>query len=57
MSKLSTDESVIDNLRNMGIGDILRDNKGNMIYVFATPLGMDSNNQAEVQATIFGITW
>lgn len=30
---------------------------GSLIYAFAAPLGIGTNNQAELQAAIIGITW
>ncbi|XP_055800380.1 uncharacterized protein LOC129869795 [Solanum dulcamara] len=57
MVKLNIDESGLDNPGKIGAVGILRDHKGNLIYVFATTLEVGSNNQAEVQATSFGISW
>ncbi|XP_055824345.1 uncharacterized protein LOC129892829 [Solanum dulcamara] len=55
--KLNTDGSALDNPGRIGIGGILRDHRGKLIYAFAAPLGFSSNNQAEVQAIVLGITW
>ncbi|XP_055803454.1 uncharacterized protein LOC129872506 [Solanum dulcamara] len=55
--KLNTDGSAIGNPEKIGAGGIVRDHKGNLIYAFASPLGVGTNNQAEVQATSFGINW
>lgn len=55
--KLNTDRSALDNPGKIGAGGIIRNHKGNLIYAFATPLGLGSNNQAEVQAAVFGIIW
>jgi len=56
-SKLNTDGSALSNLGKIGAGGILRDHKGQMILAFATPSGEDTNNQAEMEAAIFGLTW
>lgn len=53
--KLNTAGSAIDNPRKIGGGDILRDYQRRMIYAFATPLGIFSINQAEIQAAVIGI--
>lgn len=55
--KLNTDGSALDNPRKIGGGGILRDYQGKMIYAFVIPLGIGTNNQAEIQATTFGINW
>ncbi|XP_055800325.1 uncharacterized protein LOC129869710 [Solanum dulcamara] len=55
--KLNTDGSAIGNPGKIEAGGIVRDHKGNLIYAFASPLGVGTNNQAEVQATSFGINW
>ncbi|KAK4706649.1 hypothetical protein R3W88_033781 [Solanum pinnatisectum] len=56
--KLNTDGSTLHNLGKIGGGgSILRDDNGNIIYAFAIPLGGGTNNQAEVQATSYGINW
>ncbi|KAH0746322.1 hypothetical protein KY285_007979 [Solanum tuberosum] len=56
-SKLNTDGSALSNPGKIGAGGILRDHKGQMILAFATRLGEDTNNQAEMEAAIFGLTW
>ncbi|XP_015161328.1 uncharacterized protein [Solanum tuberosum] len=38
-------------------GGIIRDQAGEMILSFATPFGGSTNNQAELEAAIFGMTW
>lgn len=44
MVKLKTNGSDRENSESIGEGGILRDNKGELIYAFATPLGIGSNN-------------
>ncbi|KAK4729613.1 hypothetical protein R3W88_022601 [Solanum pinnatisectum] len=55
--KLNTDGSALSNPGRIGAGGIIRDHRGEMILAFATPLGEGTNNQAEVRAAIFGMTW
>ncbi|KAK6803132.1 hypothetical protein RDI58_000916 [Solanum bulbocastanum] len=55
--KLNTDGSAQGNPGNIGAGGILRDQKGNIIFAFAAPLGQGTNNLAEVEAAIFGLKW
>ncbi|PHT59573.1 hypothetical protein CQW23_01936 [Capsicum baccatum] len=55
--KLNTDGSALQNPGSSGGGGILRDNQGNLIYAFSTPFGIGTNNQAEVKASIFGVSW
>ena len=53
--KLNTDGSATPNPGKIGGGGILRDDQGSMIYAFAVPLGEGTNNQAEIQAAVFGL--
>ncbi|XP_049348952.1 uncharacterized protein LOC125813502 [Solanum verrucosum] len=55
--KINTDGSALSNPGRIGAGGILRDQTGEMILAFATPLGEGTNNQAEAEAAIFGMTW
>lgn len=55
--KLNTDGSALGNPGKIGGGGILRNNQGTLIYAFTVPLGVGTNNQAELQAALFGITW
>ncbi|XP_049378041.1 uncharacterized protein LOC125842768 [Solanum stenotomum] len=55
--KINTDGSALGNPGKIGAGGIIRDQSGKMLLAFATPLGEGSNNQAEVAATLFGMTW
>ncbi|WMV46065.1 hypothetical protein MTR67_039450 [Solanum verrucosum] len=55
--KLNTDGSALANPGSIGGGGILRDQAGNIIFAFTVPLGTGFNNQAEVQATVFGLNW
>jgi len=55
--KLNTDGSALHNPGKIGGGSILRDSNGVIIYAFAIPLGEGTNNQAEVQAAIYGLNW
>ncbi|KAK4729618.1 hypothetical protein R3W88_022606 [Solanum pinnatisectum] len=55
-AKLNTDGSALNNPGRIGAGGVLRDHTGKVLMAFATPLGEGTNNQAEVEAAIFGIT-
>ncbi|XP_049381372.1 uncharacterized protein LOC125845930 [Solanum stenotomum] len=55
--KLNTDGSALSNPGRTGAGGIIREHNGEMILAFATPLGNGTNNQAEIGAAIFGMTW
>ncbi|WMV32839.1 hypothetical protein MTR67_026224, partial [Solanum verrucosum] len=55
--KLNTDGSFLSNLGKIGVGGILRDSNGNLLFAYSTPLGEGTNNQAEVEVAIFGISW
>ncbi|KAH0657989.1 hypothetical protein KY289_026737 [Solanum tuberosum] len=55
--KLNTDGNALHNPGKIGGGGILRDSNGNMIYAFAIPLGIGTNNQAETQAATHGLDW
>lgn len=35
----------------------MRDHEGKMLLAYTTPLGNGSNNQAEIGAAIYGMTW
>ncbi|XP_069145909.1 uncharacterized protein [Solanum lycopersicum] len=55
--KINTDGSALTNEGKIGAGGIIRDKEGKMIMAFSTPLGEGSNNQAEIEAALFGLTW
>uniref|UniRef100_M1DEJ8 RNase H family protein n=2 Tax=Solanum tuberosum TaxID=4113 RepID=M1DEJ8_SOLTU len=55
--KLNTDSSTLNNPGKIGGGGILRDDQGNMVYAYAIPVGFGTNNKAEIQAAIHGVTW
>lgn len=57
MVKLNTDGSALDNPGRIGIGGILRNSQGDIIFAFAAPVGEGTNNQSEVQAAVFGLIW
>uniref|UniRef100_M1DWN9 RNase H family protein n=1 Tax=Solanum tuberosum TaxID=4113 RepID=M1DWN9_SOLTU len=54
--KINTDGSALANPGRTGAGGILRDQDEEILIEFATPLGEGTNNQAEVEAVIFGMT-
>ncbi|KAK6780041.1 hypothetical protein RDI58_022225 [Solanum bulbocastanum] len=55
--KLNTDGSALNNPGNIGAGGILRNQNGDLLFAFSAPLGEGTNNQAEVEAAIFGLSW
>ncbi|XP_015160977.1 uncharacterized protein [Solanum tuberosum] len=55
--KINTDGIALSNKGRIGAGGILRDQEGEMLLAFATTLGEGTNNQAEIGAAIFGMTW
>ncbi|WMV50079.1 hypothetical protein MTR67_043464 [Solanum verrucosum] len=55
--KLNTDGSALSNPGNIRAGGVLRNHKGELLFAFSVPLGEGTNNQAEVEATLFGLTW
>lgn len=50
-------ESTLSNPGSIGGGGILRDQYGTMVSAFSIPLGFGTNNQAVIQATVYGIQW
>ncbi|XP_015160416.1 uncharacterized protein [Solanum tuberosum] len=54
--KINTDGSALNNPGRIGAGGIIRDQTGELLLAFAAPLGEGTNNQAEIGATIFGMT-
>lgn len=57
MVKLNSYGSAITNPGKISAGGMIRDHKGDLIYAYAAPLGQGTNNQAEVEAAIWGISW
>ncbi|XP_015064594.1 uncharacterized protein LOC107009770 [Solanum pennellii] len=55
--KLNTVGSALNNPGKIGGGGIVRDYQGNMIYAYTIPLGIGTNNQAEIQAVSHGLHW
>ena len=54
--KVNTDGSALTNLGKLGAEGILRDKDGTMLMAFTKQLGEWTNNKAEIQEAIFGIT-
>ncbi|XP_015160629.1 uncharacterized protein [Solanum tuberosum] len=54
--KINSDGSALNNPGRLGAGGILRDQEVEMLLAFATPLGERTNNKAELEAAIFGMT-
>ncbi|KAH0729336.1 hypothetical protein KY289_000524 [Solanum tuberosum] len=52
--KLNTDGSALTNSGRIGGGGFIRDDLGNMVYAFSIPLGIGTNNLAEIQAAVYG---
>ncbi|KAM3344039.1 hypothetical protein P3S68_026130 [Capsicum galapagoense] len=57
MVKLNSDGSALTNPGKIGAGGIIRDHNRDLIYAYATPLGQGTNNQAEVESAILGLSW
>ncbi|WMV30193.1 hypothetical protein MTR67_023578 [Solanum verrucosum] len=55
--KLNTDRSALSNPGTIGTGGFLRNHIGETIFAFSAPLGEGTNDQAEVEAAIFGLIW
>nr|XP_010315780.1 uncharacterized protein LOC104644285 [Solanum lycopersicum] len=55
--KVNTDGSAINNPGKMGVGGILRDKSDRLVMALTTPLGEGTNNKAELEAVILGLTW
>ncbi|XP_055826362.1 uncharacterized protein LOC129894731 [Solanum dulcamara] len=55
--KLNTDGSALTNPDNIGGGGILRNASCDLMFAYAIPLGSGTNNQAEIKAAIFGLSW
>lgn len=36
---------------------VIRDHNGDLVYAYAIPLGHEKNNQTEVEADIWGLSW
>lgn len=57
MVKLNTDGSCLDNPGSIAAGGICRNEKGDMLFAFSYHLGSGTNNMAEFDAALFGLTW
>ncbi|WMV30206.1 hypothetical protein MTR67_023591 [Solanum verrucosum] len=55
--KLNTDGSALNNPGSIGAGGVLRNHRGELLFAFSVPLGEGTNNQAEVEAALFGLNW
>ncbi|OIT08999.1 hypothetical protein A4A49_44481 [Nicotiana attenuata] len=55
--KVNSDGNALDNPRKIGAGIIIKDHEGQFIHAIASPLGIDTNNQAETEAAYIGIKW
>ncbi|WMV30207.1 hypothetical protein MTR67_023592 [Solanum verrucosum] len=56
-AKLNIDGSALTNPGSIGVGGILRNHFGDIIFAFSVTLGEGTNNQDEVEAAIFGLSW
>lgn len=52
--KLNFDGSTLSNPRKIEAGGVTRDQNGDLIYTYATPLGHGTNNQIEWEIVIWG---
>lgn len=57
MVKLNIDSNALENPGGIGAGGILRGSQGDFIYAFAIPMGEGTNNQDEIDADIFCLSW
>lgn len=57
MVKLNTDGSALDNPDSLGVGGVCRNNRGDLLFAFTTPMGVGTNNQAQLKAAFFGLSW
>lgn len=55
--KLNTDGCNKGNPESAGGGEILKDNRGQLIMAFATLFGVCSNNVAEARTLLIGLQW
>ena len=55
--KINIDGSASRNPGKIGAGGILGDHTGKLLIAFTSPLREGSNDQTEIGATIFGMTW
>lgn len=55
--KLNADGSTLTNPGKIGVGGILRSSNSEMIMAYSVSLSEGTNNQAEVEAAIFGLSW
>lgn len=55
---LNSDGSCLSDGR-IGVGGVIRNNEGDLLLAFFTPLGHGSNNQAQIEVVFFffGIAW
>ena len=54
---MNNDGSALSTLGRLGDGGILRENHGRFGMAFTTLMGEGTNNKAEIDAAIFGISW
>lgn len=57
MLKLNFDENAHSNPGMIGQRDFIRDHSGYLIYAYATPLRNGTNNQEEVEVSIWSLSW
>ncbi|XP_075086189.1 uncharacterized protein LOC142168913 [Nicotiana tabacum] len=55
--KLNTDGCMKGNSGSAGRGEILRDDRGQLIMAFTAFFGVSSNNVAKVKAVLIGMQW
>ena len=47
--KINTDNRELDNPGKIGESGIIKDQNGKMVMAFSVPLGIDTNNQVELE--------
>lgn len=55
--KLNFDGSALENPGKIGVGGIVIDDLRNLIYAYATPVGISTYNLAEMEADKWGLSW
>ena len=54
---INTNRSALTNPGKIGAGGIIRDKEGKLVMAFSTSPGEGSNNKADIEAALFGLTW
>lgn len=55
--KLNSDGISLHKPSSKGGGGIIMNDNGEFLFAYVVPLGRGSNNQAEKEVALFGVTW